>query len=71
LVSDKATQLIDDRGLTPRERQVATLVAKGFDDREIGENLGIDQGTAKNHVKKIYKKLQVHTRAKLVALLNR
>ncbi len=57
--------------LTPREKEVADLTKQGFADQEIALYLDISQHTAKNHVKKIYRKLDVNTRAKLVAFLNR
>jgi two-component system, NarL family, nitrate/nitrite response regulator NarP len=58
------------RGLTERERQVLTLVVGGYSNAQIAEKLHISLGTVKNHLKNIYKKLNVHTRveAVLVAL---
>jgi len=56
--------------LTSREIEVADLAKKGFGDQEIALYLDISLHTAKNHLKQIYKKLEVNTRAKLVALLN-
>ncbi|MBB3242180.1 DNA-binding NarL/FixJ family response regulator [Pseudomonas sp. Tn43] len=43
--------------LTARERQVLGLVATGFSNREIGEELGITTGTAKAHVERVIGKL--------------
>ncbi|PAU61876.1 response regulator transcription factor [Pseudomonas sp. PICF141] len=43
--------------LTVRERQVLGLVASGFSNREIGEELGITTGTAKAHVERVIGKL--------------
>ncbi|MGF6456650.1 response regulator [Pseudomonas frederiksbergensis] len=43
--------------LTARERQVLGLVASGFSNREIGEELGITTGTAKAHVERVIGKL--------------
>ncbi|MFQ5444412.1 MAG: helix-turn-helix transcriptional regulator [Nitrospinales bacterium] len=57
-------------GLTPRETEVAYLTRKGMNDEEIAEKLFISKVTARNHVKKIYKKLGVHSRAQLVVKLN-
>jgi DNA-binding NarL/FixJ family response regulator len=45
--------------LTPREYQVAMLVARGLSNREVARKLGISYGTAKLHVHRIYKKLGV------------
>lgn len=59
-----------ERILTPRETEVAQLAKEGLADQEIALNLDISPHTAKNHLKQIYRKLDVNTRAKLVALLN-
>ena len=59
-----------ERRLTPRETEVAHLAKQGFGDQEIALSLDISLHTAKNHLKQIYKKLEVNTRARLVALLN-
>lgn len=56
--------------LTQRETEVATLAKQGLADQEIATYLDISPHTAKNHLKQIYKKLDVNTRAKLVALLH-
>ena len=37
-------------GLTPREREVATLVASGCSNKEIGRQLGLTLGTVKHYV---------------------
>lgn len=59
-----------DRGrdsLTPREREVVTLLADGLGPPEIGDRLGISPKTVATHVEHIYTKLGVHTRAQAVA----
>lgn len=56
--------------LTPREREVAQLVAEGLTNREIAERLGISEATARTHVERVRNKLGVRTRvgvARLVA----
>jgi DNA-binding NarL/FixJ family response regulator len=47
----------NDEDLTLRELQVLRLVADGLANREIGERLSISEGTVKNHVKHILRKL--------------
>ena len=55
-------------GLTPREVQVLQLMAKGYTNEEIAQVFVIAEGTVKNHVTNIYKKLQgPRTRAEAVA----
>jgi DNA-binding NarL/FixJ family response regulator len=53
---------VDDQGLTPRERDVLALVARGLPNREIGERLGITERTARTHVSNILAKLGLTSR---------
>jgi len=48
--------------LTPREREVLTLLARGANGREIAAELGISRNTVRTHVQSILTKLQVHSR---------
>lgn len=48
--------------LTPREREVLSLIAEGMTNKEIGRNLGIGPGTVKAHVEKLIAKLGVADR---------
>ncbi len=66
----KMNLLMQERGLTGREMEIVALVRDGMDDQEIGDRLFISFHTVKNHLKSIHQKLNVHTRAKLVAVLN-
>jgi DNA-binding NarL/FixJ family response regulator len=43
--------------LSPREREVALLVARGLANKEIARELGLSNGTVKLHVHKIFLKL--------------
>jgi DNA-binding NarL/FixJ family response regulator len=54
--------------LTERERDVLELLAKGYTNRQIAEQLGITANTVKKHVDHILQKLQVSTRAAAVAV---
>lgn len=49
--------------LTNREREVLALVAEGFSDRAIADDLGISPRTAMTHVSNIIKKMKVHSRS--------
>jgi non-specific serine/threonine protein kinase len=51
--------------LTPRERDVAALVAEGLSNARIGEVLGIAQGTARIHVERILGKLGLTSRVQI------
>ncbi len=54
--------------LSVREREVLKMVAGGFTSAEIGTRLAISCQTVNTHVKNIYRKLQVRTRAQAVSL---
>jgi two-component system nitrate/nitrite response regulator NarL len=55
--------------LTTRELQVADLMNRGCPTKEIAWRLGVQPCTAKNHVRNILRKLQVHGRGQAVAKL--
>ncbi|MGI5454698.1 response regulator [Streptomyces sp. CA-249302] len=52
--------------LSDREREVLTLLARGFNNAEIGGALGLSPLTAKTHVSRIMGKLGARDRAQLV-----
>jgi DNA-binding NarL/FixJ family response regulator len=49
--------------LTQREREVFDLLAKGMTNKEIADVLVITNNTVKRHLKAVFEKLDVHTRA--------
>jgi two-component system nitrate/nitrite response regulator NarP len=51
--------------LAPRERQLIAFVRKGLRNREIGEKLGVTEGTVKAYLHAIYEKLGVTNRTEL------
>jgi non-specific serine/threonine protein kinase len=55
--------------LSPREREVADLVARGLTNRQIAEALVITERTAETHLERIYSKLELHSRAQLATWL--
>jgi DNA-binding NarL/FixJ family response regulator len=55
-----------DAVLTPREIELLKLTAKGLSFDSVGEILGISPHTVVAHVKKIYRKLAVHSRGEAV-----
>ena len=58
----------DPFGLTPREREVLTLVADGRTNRQIAETLFISESTAGVHVSNILGKLGVANRVEAAAV---
>ena len=53
--------------LTPRELQIAVLIAQGFESKAIGRRLGISHSTVGTHRARVYAKLGVATRRALAA----
>lgn len=53
--------------LTPREREVARLIAQGATNRDLARDLIITEGTAANHVEHILSKLGFASRAQIAA----
>ena len=52
--------------LTQREHEILQSLGKGYLDKEIANKLGISAWTVRGHVKKIFRKLQTHTRTEAV-----
>lgn len=56
--------------LTPRELQIAELVALGRTNAEIGNELWITENSVKQALKRMFRKLEVSSRAEMVAQLS-
>ena len=57
--------------LTGREREVATLAARGLTNQEIAGRLGLSRRTVENHLPYAFDKLAVASRGELHASLRR
>jgi DNA-binding NarL/FixJ family response regulator len=53
--------------LTERETQILRMVVEGSSNKAIANRLGLGEGTIKSHLRNIYRKLQVRTRAEAAA----
>ncbi|MGW6198436.1 helix-turn-helix transcriptional regulator [Kribbella sp. NPDC055110] len=62
---DRAAQRVQPGGLSPREVEVARLVADGLTNRQIADRLVISDRTAENHVQHILRKLGFATRSQI------
>jgi DNA-binding CsgD family transcriptional regulator len=62
-----ATLRLEAHGATPREREVATLLARGLTNPEIAEALSLSAHTVQDHTKSLFEKVGVGSRQELVA----
>lgn len=53
-------------GLTDRERDVLGLIVEGLTEDGIADRLFISPHTVRSHIKSLYRKLEVHSRAEVV-----
>ncbi len=69
------TDPIDDgfstEELTPRQKEVVALMMEGHDNATIAQKLHITANTLKTHIRNIYAKAQVNSRAHLILKINR
>lgn len=66
-----APAALDHERLTPRESEVLTYLSKGFTIKEIASLMGIKWFTVNDHIKSIYKKLNVSSRAEAAVLASK
>ena len=56
------------KNLSPREDEVALLVARGLSNKQVAHELGISDGTVKIHMHSIFQKLGTKSRYSLIIL---
>jgi DNA-binding NarL/FixJ family response regulator len=66
-LASKLAERLSSKGVSEREIDVLKLMAQGKSNKEIGSALFISGGTVKSHVKSIFSKLNVNSRAEAVA----
>jgi pimeloyl-ACP methyl ester carboxylesterase len=52
--------------LTPRERELVELIARGFDNAQIAARLALSEKTVRNHITRIFSKLEVENRSQAI-----
>lgn len=67
-IDDIASSQSELDDLTPREREVVTLIARGYKYREVSEELGISQKTLETHMRNVFDKLGVASRSEMTRL---
>ena len=55
--------------LSPREREVARLVARGLSNKDVARELVLSDRTVDNHVYRIFRKLGITSRDQLPSVL--
>ena len=55
--------------LTSREREVATFVCAGSSNKQIAHHLNVSEGTVRNHLYHIFRKIGVRNRTALAAII--
>jgi DNA-binding NarL/FixJ family response regulator len=53
--------------LSPRQREVLGLLARGVRAREIGSSLGLSEATVRNHIREVLRRLDCHSQLQAVA----
>jgi DNA-binding CsgD family transcriptional regulator len=54
--------------LTEREQEVLYQICQGKSYSDIGDALFISQNTVRSHIKKLYKKLKVHSKSQAIIM---
>lgn len=67
---ERIAQLAERYRLSQRETEVFALWATGHDLKYVQDKLGLSQSTVKTHVRHIYAKTDLHSRADIVMLLD-
>jgi two-component system, NarL family, response regulator len=66
MAASRVAARIAKPALTPREVEIVALAADGLRNREIAEKIGRSEDTVKMHLKSIFEKLEVTTRAQAI-----
>lgn len=65
---DSVSQFVKQTKLSPRELDVLRALVKGISNRQIGDELGVEEVTIKLHLRRIYKKIGVTNRTQAVKM---
>ncbi len=66
-VSEAEEDIVEMEPLTERETEILQSVVEGKGNKAIANRLGLSEGTIKSHLRNIYRKLRVQTRAEAAA----
>ncbi|MDO8301607.1 MAG: LuxR C-terminal-related transcriptional regulator [Sedimentisphaerales bacterium] len=62
IAEDKWRHIQKSYGMTERELQIARSVCRGFSNQQIANDLKIQEGTVKTHMRNIYRKTWVNNK---------
>ena len=65
-MSTEPHKVVWARALSPRELDVALLVARGLPNKEVARALGVAEGTVKIHLYSVFRKLGAESRYTLI-----
>jgi DNA-binding CsgD family transcriptional regulator len=68
-VEERCAQVAETYGLTPREREVLVLLARGMRADEIAESFTVSEATVRTHIKRLHEKLDVHSQPQLMRMI--
>jgi DNA-binding NarL/FixJ family response regulator len=57
--------------LTAREQQIVQAIEEGLSYKLVAARLGIQMGTVQNHIRSVYRKLEINSKGELLALARR
>ncbi len=63
-------EIVERFGISPREREIISMIVQGYPNRAIGEKLFISSTTVKNHIYHIYQKTGAANKIQLINLMN-
>ncbi|MNI60759.1 Transcriptional regulatory protein DegU [compost metagenome] len=69
LDSAALTRYKEEWGISPREEEVLELIVDGKTNKEIASALFISEHTVKNHLSRIFNKMNVTDRSQIIALI--
>ena len=70
IIATRCNELSQEYCLSKRETDVLQILAWGKSARRVEEILSLSSNTVKTHIRHIYSKMGIHTRAELDALLD-
>jgi DNA-binding CsgD family transcriptional regulator len=64
------SEYLEKVGISKREKEIITLIMKGYSNRKIANQLFISLSTVKTHIKNIFQKLKVESRFEIITKLS-